>query len=151
LHRRNGWSARHVSMRSVTIRNMSIRLRLQIPAIVLGFAALPTWAAELRIPGLPHFFQVSDHIYRGGQPTGEGWAQLAKLGVKTVIDLRREGEDGEHSTKAEAKAVEAAGMQYVHVPMNGIVAPSDEQIARIMTFFRSKEPVFVHCKKGKDR
>ena len=81
----------------------------------------------------------------------EGWANLAKLGVKTVIDLRREGEDGEHSTKAEAKAVQAAGMHYVNVPMNGIVAPEAAQISRIMTLLDSKDPVLVHCKKGKDR
>jgi protein tyrosine/serine phosphatase len=71
--------------------------------------------------------------------------------VKTVIDLRREGEDGEHSIRAEAKAVETAGMRYVSVPMNGIVAPTHEQIARIMAVLDSNEPVFVHCKKGKDR
>jgi len=103
------------------------------------------------MPGLPHFFPVNDHIYRGAQPTGAGWANLAKLGVKTVIDLRREGEDGEHSIAAEAKAVEAAGMHYVNIPMNGIVAPGGEQISRILTLLESSEPVFVHCKLGKDR
>jgi uncharacterized protein (TIGR01244 family) len=72
------------------------------------------------------------------------------MGVKTVIDLRREGEE-EHSVAAEAKAVAAAGMIYVNVPMKGVVAPSEQQIAKILALLDSKEPVFVHCKKGADR
>jgi protein tyrosine/serine phosphatase len=73
---------------------------------------------------------------------------LARLGVKTVIDLRREDE---HSTEHERQTVQAAGMRYVNVPMQGIVAPPDTQIARTLSLLDSKEPVFVHCRAGKDR
>jgi uncharacterized protein (TIGR01244 family) len=73
---------------------------------------------------------------------------LAKLGIKTVIDLRREDE---HSSASEAQAVTAAGMKYLNVPMKGVVAPSDEQIAKILAVLDSQEPVFVHCKRGADR
>ena len=87
-------------------------------------------------------------VIRGGQPTDEGWASLAGLGVKTVIDLRRESE---HSTDAEKQAVEAAGMRYLSVPMNGIVAPEEEDVAKVLAVLNSNQPVFVHCKEGKDR
>ncbi|HWB85976.1 MAG TPA: tyrosine-protein phosphatase [Bryobacteraceae bacterium] len=97
---------------------------------------------------IPNFHQVNDHIYRGGQPSSEDWQTLAKMGVKTVIDLRREDE---HSTTAEAQAVAAAGMVYVNVPMKGVVAPSDAQITKVLALLNSGEPVFVHCKKGVDR
>jgi len=100
------------------------------------------------LPAIPNFHQVNDHVYRGGQPAPEAWQDLAKLGVKTVIDLRREDE---HSTAEEAKAVAAAGMNYVNVPMKGVVAPTDEQIAKVLALLDSKEPVFVHCKRGADR
>jgi len=119
-----------------------------IPAFVIF--SVSTWAADLQLPGLPHFFQVNEHLYRGAQPTVEGWANLSKLGVKTVIDLRREGEEG-HSIAGEASAVQAAGMRYVNIPMQGIVAPGEEQIARAMALMNSADPVFVHCKKGMDR
>ena len=68
--------------------------------------------------------------------------------VKTVIDLRREDE---HSTAAEAQAVAAAGMHYVNIPMKGVVSPSSDQIARVLTLLNSNDPVFVHCKRGADR
>jgi tyrosine-protein phosphatase SIW14 len=120
---------------------------------ILSFAVLSSslWAAGVHVSGVPHFQQVNERISRGGQPTEEGIKNLAKMGVKTVVDLRREGEDGEHSTRDERKVVEAAGMRYVHVPMKGFVAPTDAQIAKILAIFDSPEKVFVHCKKGKDR
>jgi len=76
--------------------------------------SIPLWAAD-GAPGVPKFHQVNERIYRGAQPRGEGWDSLAKLGVKTVIDLRPESE---HSCKAEKLAVEAAGMHYVNVPFS---------------------------------
>ena len=97
---------------------------------------------------IPNFHQVNDHIYRGGQPAPEAWQSLAKMGIKTVIDLRREDE---HSTAAEAQAVSAAGMRYVNVPMKGVVAPTNEQVAKVLALLNSQEPVFVHCKRGADR
>jgi len=112
------------------------------------FVTLPVWPVLAEAPAIPNFHQVNDHVYRGGQPPADSWPSLAALGVKTVIDLRREDE---HSSAAEAQVVAAAGMKYVNVPMKGVVAPSNEQIAKVLTLLNSGEPVFVHCKRGADR
>jgi tyrosine-protein phosphatase SIW14 len=106
------------------------------------------WASDVVVRGVPNFHQVNEHIYRGGQPSEEGWTGLAQLGVKTVIDLRLEDE---HPTKMEAQAVQAAGMRYVNIPMHGVVAPSDQQIAQALALLDSDSPVFMHCKRGADR
>jgi tyrosine-protein phosphatase SIW14 len=119
-----------------------------IPHLVLAFVSIPAWGAEIQAPGIANFHQVNDRVYRGAHPTEEGWKSLAKLGVKTIIDLCREGE---HSSESEARAVQAAGMRYVSVPMNGYVAPSNEQVAKVLQLLDSGEPVFVHCKLGRDR
>jgi tyrosine-protein phosphatase SIW14 len=111
----------------------------------LSLSALPAFSATLAIP---NFHQVNDHVYRGGQPETEAWPALAEMGVKTVIDLRREDE---HSTAEEARAVAAAGLTYVNIPMKGVVSPSDEQIAKALALLNSQGPVFVHCKRGADR
>ena len=125
----------------------------QFSVLALALVSIPAWASSIEAPnptGVPNFHQVNDHIYRGGQPSDEGLQALAKLGVKTILDLRREDE---HSTKAEAQAVEAAGMRYVNVPMVGVVAPSDEQISKVLNLLDSNTegPVFVHCRRGADR
>jgi tyrosine-protein phosphatase SIW14 len=111
----------------------------------LSISALPALAET---PDIPNFHQVNQQVYRGGQPAPEAWQSLAKMGIKTVIDLRREDE---HSTAEEARAVTAAGLKYVNVPMKGVVAPTNEQIAKVLELLDSKEPVFVHCKRGADR
>ena len=109
---------------------------------------LPAFAGDLPAVGVPNFHRVNEHVFRGGQPSAEAWPSLANLGVKTVIDLRR---TDEHSTAEESRAVEAAGMRYVNVPMKGVVAPSNEQIGKVLDLLNSDEPVFVHCRRGSDR
>jgi tyrosine-protein phosphatase SIW14 len=130
---------------------MNVQFRRAPAALVLLLASMPAWAALVEAPGVPNFHQVNEHVYRGAQPTREGWNTLADLGIRTVIDLRREGDAGGHSIAAERLAVEAAGMRFVSIPMDGLVAPSDEQISKVLALFASGEPVFVHCRRGKDR
>jgi uncharacterized protein (TIGR01244 family) len=121
----------------------------QIPLLVLVLVSVPAWAAGIQVTGVRNFHQIDGHVYRGAQPSSEGWKSLAKLNVRTIIDLRREDE---HSTATEARDVQAAGMRYVNVPMKGLVAPSDEQIAKILALLDSSDgPVFVHCRRGADR
>jgi protein tyrosine/serine phosphatase len=109
-------------------------------------------AGEPRASGVPNFHQVDEHVYRGAQPTPEGLKSLAKMGIKTIIDLRG---GGDHTTW-EQSAVEALGMHYVHIPLRGMSAPSDEDVAKALALLDSPTassywPVFVHCKRGKDR
>jgi protein tyrosine/serine phosphatase len=111
-------------------------------------ASFPGTSADLQLPAIPNFHQVNDHVFRGGQPAAEAWPGLAHLGVKLVVDLRREDE---HSSAEEAQAVRAAGMAYVNVPMKGVVAPDNDQINRVLTLLNSQGAVFVHCKRGADR
>jgi len=100
------------------------------------------------MPGVSNFHQVDDHLYRGAQPSAEGFRNLAKLGVKTVIDLR---EPGDRET-TEARTVTTDGMRYIHIALNGYHAPSEEQITQILGILsRDAGPVFIHCRRGADR
>jgi len=120
-----------------------------LAALALSFSiSIAVGTATADAISIPNFHQVDERVYRGAQPPPEAWPALAKIGIKTVVDLRREDE---HSTAAEAEAVRAAGMKYINVPMKGVVAPTSEQVARVMAALNSDEPVFVHCKRGADR
>src|SRR5580698_4285480 len=68
---------------------------------------------------LKNFQEVEASLYRGAQPTEEGFRELAKLGVHTVVDLR--GSGGRSSKEAEIVA--GLGMKYVNVPLAGFKAP----------------------------
>src|SRR5215472_14108675 len=98
-------------------------------AVYTSLAGASARAASIETPGVPNFFKVDDRVYRGGQPTDEGFATLAKLGVKTIIDLR---EIGEHSQKGEEALATAQGMRYWSIPMQKRTAPAGELMGRLL-------------------
>ncbi len=110
--------------------------------------SLPAHASP-SVQGIDNFYQVDEHVYRGAQPTTEGFKYLAKIGVKTILDLR---EDDERSS-AEAQVVTSLGMQYVNVPMTGLTPPTETEITNILALLEDDTAgaVFVHCKFGADR
>ncbi len=115
-----------------------------LSVLALGLATLQA-APIPSVDGVGNFHQVNENIYRGAQPHGQGFAALAQMGIKTVIDLR-----GENS---EANAVQRAGLHYVRMHWNGYKAPDDTQIAAVLALLTdsSQWPVFVHCRRGADR
>ena len=114
-----------------------------------AFGAPASAPSPVPVTGVENFHQVNEHIYRGAQPTTTGFQSLAKLGVKTIIDLRET--DGRSAV--EKKAVEATGMRYINIPLRGMSAPSAADVTKIMALFNddSAGPVFVHCRRGADR
>ena len=118
--------------------------------LVLSLALTPIWAADVRPTGIPNFHQVNEHVFRGGQPVDAGWNSLAHLGIKLVVDLRP---PSEHPIESEERAVKAAGMRYVNVPMRGIGTPVGDAVSKVLALLLSDSegPVFVHCRRGADR
>ena len=123
---------------------MPFARRLPIALLVFG---LPVFAGS--VPGIKNFDQVDAHVYRGAQPTSEGFQYLAKIGVKTVVDLRETG----GRSKVEERMVSNAGMRYVSVPMSGLRPPTDMEMHKILGMLEdgASGPVFVHCRRGADR
>jgi protein tyrosine/serine phosphatase len=120
-----------------------------VPAFFIALG-LPVAALAASQPdGVPNFQKVDDHVYRGAQPSEQGFKNLAKLGIKTVVDLRQPGD----LSWNEEKIVRAAGMEYVTVPMHGMETPSNEKVVKVLALLEdtSTGPVFVHCKRGADR
>lgn len=126
-----------------------LRRRAAIFFLTTSLALASAWASSQN-DNLPNFQKVDDHVYRGAQPTDSGFQDLARLGIKTVIDLR---DIGEHSQANERKAVTDLGMRYVNIPMHGMSMPKDDQVAAVEAIFNDSAsgPVFVHCKRGADR
>ena len=98
---------------------------------------------------LPNFHKVNEKLYRGAEPKKEGIAELKALGIKTVIDMGH----GEEDAKEERGWVEGAGMKYVNIHLHNWLKSRPEDIDAILKEVESPEnqPVFLHCKRGKDR
>ena len=128
--------------------------RLRSAAIAVGIAL--TLAANagasnaaLGAVRIDNFAQVNASYYRGGQPEGDDYAALARLGVKTVINLIG---DDDRDTR-EQRSVEALGMRYVSIPMSTHKAPTQTQIDQFLSIVNdaASEPVYVHCVGGRHR
>ena len=98
---------------------------------------------------LPNFHKINDRLYRGGQPKEAGFAELKVMGIATVIDLR---DDDENALKEKA-LVEKAGMRFINKPLGNWSRPDLNDIDAILKEIdlTANQPVFVHCKRGKDR
>ena len=103
-------------------------------------------AKMIPVKGIPKFGEVSAQLYRGGQPSSEGLAFLADLGVGIIVNLR----PGDH-TEEEAEA-SRLGMRYVSIPWQ-CYHPNDAAIASFLTVLRENpgKKIFVHCELGSDR
>ena len=116
-----------------------------IPAVTRS-----SYGEKLQLAGIHNAGKINDVLFRGAQPKENGLAELKKLGITTIVDLR--GEDRE-KYEWERKQSELLGMRFVHLPVSGWSPPSDEQVAKFLELFRDdpKQRVFVHCLFGDDR
>ena len=96
---------------------------------------------------IKNFGQMDDRFFRGAQPKEDEYGELAAIGIKTVIDLR---DDPEAYAKSKA---EAAGMNYVNIPMIAKKYPQSSQVEQFLKLVDDPNTgkFFVHCAGGRHR
>jgi uncharacterized protein (TIGR01244 family) len=111
---------------------------------VLTGARPANWATAIQREGLPNLYKVTDDLYRGAQPTKKGIEELKKLGIKTIINLRK--------TESDSANVRGSGITYYHLPVFTFF-PSKAKYRRFLEIVSDPAnlPVFVHCRHGADR
>ena len=133
---------------------MKVSIRRSFAALAAGVLlatlALATPAqVEPRYPALPNFHQVNQQFFRGGQPKDGGLRKLKDLGVKTIVNLR--GEDAH--TRTESEEAHSLGLRYYSISLPEFSRPKDEEVGRVLDIINAPEnqPIFIHCRRGKDR
>jgi len=103
------------------------------------------WAEPVEMSGLPNLHKVSDNLYRSAQPTPEGWEQLQKLGIRTVINLT--------STRNDPEALKGANLIGYEIPMSAWQPPTQGEVIQFLQIVTdgNRTPVLVHCRRGADR
>lgn len=108
--------------------------------IVHSQSAAPSIAIE-------NFGKVNDSYYRGAQPKPTDLQQLKSLGVKTIIDLRKD-------KKPEAASwASSAGLRYFNIPLLPGRAATEDETNYFLSLVNDPAnwPVYVHCKGGRHR
>ncbi|MEK6288275.1 MAG: tyrosine-protein phosphatase [Acidobacteriota bacterium] len=96
---------------------------------------------------ISNFGCINENLFRGAQPNGSDYRDLAAMGVKTVIDLQNDGD------RNEPQMVEAAGMKYYKIGLSDSSWPSPEKTEQFLRIVNdpANQPVFIHCHGGRHR
>lgn len=135
-------------------RSNNIFSRICATALVVAFSfSIPVAAQTNLIEKQPkvkvdNFGQIGDRYFRGAQPEGQDYADLAALGIKTVINLT--SDDAEEN---ERQMVEGSSMKYLQIPMTTHEPPTAAKIEEFLKIVNdpASQPVYVHCVGGRHR
>jgi protein tyrosine phosphatase (PTP) superfamily phosphohydrolase (DUF442 family) len=138
------------SRNTARIHTAALVLALSLGPAVTQYAAAepPSGSVAIASVGIDNFGRVGPGYYRGGQPKGRDYADLAALGVKTVINLT-----SDDAATDEKVMTENAGLTYFQIPMTTHVVPTAAQLTEFLKIVNdpANQPVYVHCVGGRHR
>ncbi len=104
----------------------------------------PNWAKPISLEGVPNLHQIDVNVYRSAQPTVEGFKNLEKLGIKTVINLRAVHSDKDETAGLNLRCEDISFKSW---------HPEQEDIIKFIKIIQNKEngPFLIHCQHGADR
>ena len=97
---------------------------------------------------MPDIRRVTDDFAVAPQIAPEEVAEIARQGYRVLINNRPDDEEpGQPKAADVRKAAEAAGMSYVHIPVNAASGPA--QVTAIREAVEGADgPVLAHCRSG---
>jgi protein tyrosine/serine phosphatase len=117
--------------------------------VISLLAPAASFAANSKLAAIriDNFGAINDNYYRGAQPKDDDYRDLATIGVKTIVDLTKDGRDDEPGL------VKSAGMKFYRIPLTTSERPSDAAIAEFLKIVNdpANQPVYVHCQGGRHR
>ncbi|MEZ5994752.1 MAG: sulfur transferase domain-containing protein [Hyphomonadaceae bacterium] len=98
-----------------------------------------------------NFHWIEDGVMaRANQPSPKAIARYARMGIKTILNLRGKSAAGYYALEREA--CEAHGLAMIDARMFSREPPSREAIHHAQQLFETIEyPALMHCKSGADR
>ncbi len=95
-------------------------------------------------------FEIAPGVWRSNQPAPADIAEFAKMGVKTIINLRGVNHWG--SYLLEERTAAEFGITLINDGLYSSRAPQPDDILRVVQLMKtSAKPLVVHCKSGADR
>ena len=124
-------------------RNAVILAVLAAPLPLACAEILMDPPAPIKVKDARNCYRLSPELYRSGQPGGDGFKALEKLGLKSVLNLREY-----HSDADEA---EHTGLRLYRIKLAAGKVTREELMDCLLVISSAPKPVLVHCWHGSDR
>ncbi len=120
---------------------------LLVPAlfgVLQAMAQMPAQPCDTCLPGVENFAKLDGVLWRGAQPTAEGFKALEQAGVKAVVSFRSDHDD--------LHLMKGTRLRYLRIPSRAWRA-RETAIAQFLKVLQdpSNHPVYIHCAQGRDR
>tara|TARA_B100000287_G_scaffold70070_1_gene61554 strand:+ start:3423 stop:4034 length:612 start_codon:yes stop_codon:yes gene_type:complete len=95
-------------------------------------------------------FEISKGIYRSNQPSPKKIEYWFRKGVRTILNLRGESDQG--SYYLEKEACETLGIKLINHQLGASTLKPKEVLLELCKILKTiKGPLLMHCKSGSDR
>ena len=135
---------------------LGVYLAVAVAAQVVTFVAVGVarlTAGDPRsdeVGGVANFRMADEKVWFGGQPEEEAYAELARQGVTTIVDLRTGADDDER--QADPDELRTLGVDYRSIPVPDGHAPARADVRALLDVIDGAPGVvFVHCGGGVGR
>ena len=109
-----------------------------------GPALASAVATPLPSKHIHNLFRATTNVFSGNSPEGDAaFAEIAKLGVKTILSV-----DG---SKPDAETARKHGLRYIHLPIGYNRIPTNRVAELVKAAQSAAGPIYVHCHHGKHR
>jgi len=126
------------------------RVLLSLAAVMVGacVAAAQSQVKKSTVEGITNFAQVETTVACAGAVKPGSVARIKAMGFASIINLRLPTEQGA-DIDAEAAEAKAAGITFVHIPMNSSMPDPAvaDQFLKVITE-PGIQPAFIHCASG---
>ena len=121
-----------------------VLLLFLIVATGISIAAAQSQVKKETVPGITNFAHVETTVACAGAVTPSSVAEIKKMGFGSIINLRLANEQGA-DIDAEAAAAKAAGINFIHLPLNG-ASPDPAVVDRFLKVIKESgnQPSFIH-------
>lgn len=143
---------KHMIVKTLFARiNKTIKFScLLLPAalLLIGAADFPTerpshWAQPMLNTTVGNLYKVSPNVFRSEQPEEKDISDLAKMKIRTLLNLR-----GHHKDDA---SFEKKGFNLLHHKMSAGSVSVNDLAAALKLLHKAEKPVLIHCWHGSDR
>jgi uncharacterized protein (TIGR01244 family) len=125
-----------------------VLLSLAVMATGISVGAAQAQVTKSTVAGITNYSHVETTVACAGAITPASVAGIKNMGYASIINLRMASEEGA-DIDAEAAAAKAAGIKFVHIPMNS-AAPDPAVADQFLKVIAEPgvQPAFIHCHSG---